>query len=285
MIIIGDFSKLSRVPVKTLRYYDQIELLKPALVDKFSGYRFYTVDQMPRLNRILALKDLNFTMDQITGMLDDSLTPEQMRGMLRLKQAEIERDMDEEQARLRRIESRLRQIEQENQMPQYEVLIKKVDPIKVAAIRDALPNYASIGQLINEVLGKLGKLGIAPAGPPIAIYHDKEFKESDVDVETSVPISSVELPQHERIDIHIEVPRVEHEKLSDDRLGEPPTDVQTRVETARQSLSGLLIMKAHRTQILQKLRTRVQRTQLPATLICDPPKCASTASWTTPGGL
>ncbi len=199
MIRIGDFSKLSQVPVKTLRYYDQIELFIPAHVDKFSGYRYYTVDQMPRLNRILALKDLNFTLDQITGMLDDSLTPEQMRGMLRLKQAETERDLDKEQARLRRIESRLRQIEQENQMPQYEVLIKKVDPIKVAAIRDVLPNYASIGQLINEVFGKLGKLGIAPAGPPIAIYHDKDFKESDVDVEVAVPITSVEMPQHERL--------------------------------------------------------------------------------------
>jgi len=199
MIKIGDFSKLSQVPVKTLRYYDQIELLKPAHVDKFSGYRYYTVDQMPRLNRILVLKDLNFTLDQITRMLDDSLTPEQMRGMLRLKQAEIERDLDEEQARLSRVESRLRQIEQENQMPQYEVLIKKVDPIKVAAIRDLLPSYASIGQLINEAFGKLGKLSIAPTGPPIAIYHDKEFKESDVDAEVAVPISSVELPQHERL--------------------------------------------------------------------------------------
>jgi DNA-binding transcriptional MerR regulator len=97
------------VPVKTLRY-DQIKLLKPAHVDKFSSYRYYMVDQMPRLNRILALKDLNFTLDQIARMLDDSLTPEQMRGMLRLKQAEIERNLDEEQAWLRRIESRLRQI-------------------------------------------------------------------------------------------------------------------------------------------------------------------------------
>ena len=69
MLKIGNFSKLSQVPVKTLRYYDQIELLIPAHVDKFSGYRYYTIDQMPRLNRILAPKDLNYTLDQITGML------------------------------------------------------------------------------------------------------------------------------------------------------------------------------------------------------------------------
>ena len=69
MIKIGDFSKLSSVLIKTLRYYDQIELFIPAHVDKFSGYRYYTTDQMPRLNRILAPKDLNYTLDQITGML------------------------------------------------------------------------------------------------------------------------------------------------------------------------------------------------------------------------
>ena len=61
MFKIGDFSKLSRVSVKTLRYYDELGLLKPANVDDFTGYRYYVIDQMPRLNRILALKDLGFS--------------------------------------------------------------------------------------------------------------------------------------------------------------------------------------------------------------------------------
>jgi len=62
MIKIGEFSKLVQVPVATLRYYDQIGLLKPIEVDRYTGYRYYQMDQLPRLNRILALKDLGFAM-------------------------------------------------------------------------------------------------------------------------------------------------------------------------------------------------------------------------------
>ena len=62
MIRIGDFSKLSRVSVKTLRYYDEMGLLKPLYVDRFTGYRFYEYHQLLRLNRILALKDLGFSL-------------------------------------------------------------------------------------------------------------------------------------------------------------------------------------------------------------------------------
>ena len=61
MIRIGDFSKLSRVPIKTLRYYDEMGLLKPLHVDDFTGYRYYEYEQMTHLYRILALKDLGFS--------------------------------------------------------------------------------------------------------------------------------------------------------------------------------------------------------------------------------
>ena len=88
MFRIGEFSKLSQVPVKTLRYYDEIGLLRPAKVDDFTGYRYYSADQLPRLNRILALKDLDLSLAQIGELLDGDLPAEQMRGMLRLKQAE-----------------------------------------------------------------------------------------------------------------------------------------------------------------------------------------------------
>jgi DNA-binding transcriptional MerR regulator len=89
MFKIGDLSKLSRVSVKTLRYYDEIGLLKPAQVDRFTGYRYYSFDQLPRLNRILALKDLGFSLEQIAQVLNEGLPPAQLRGMLRLRQMEL----------------------------------------------------------------------------------------------------------------------------------------------------------------------------------------------------
>ncbi len=80
MFKIGEFSKLSQVTVKTLRYYDEIGLLKPAEVDRFTSYRYYSVDQLPRLNRILALKDLGLSLDQVAHLLDGNLPPGHFRG-------------------------------------------------------------------------------------------------------------------------------------------------------------------------------------------------------------
>ena len=89
MIRIGLFSKLSQVPVKTLRYYDNIGLLEPAEIDRFTSYRYYSITQLPRLNRILALKDLGLSLDQIARLLAEEVPVEQLRGMLRLKEVEI----------------------------------------------------------------------------------------------------------------------------------------------------------------------------------------------------
>src|SRR5262245_41005932 len=124
MFKIGDFSKLSRVPVKTLRYYDELGLLRPAHVARFTSYRYYAIDQLPRLNGILALKDLGFSLDQIARLLDDALSSTQMREILRMKQAEIHLRLQDEQARLARVEARLMLIEQEEHMPEYDVVLK-----------------------------------------------------------------------------------------------------------------------------------------------------------------
>jgi DNA-binding transcriptional MerR regulator len=67
---IGEFSQLGRVSVRMLRHYDATGLLKPAQVDRLSGYRFYAVEQLPRLNRILALKDLGLSLEQVGRLLD-----------------------------------------------------------------------------------------------------------------------------------------------------------------------------------------------------------------------
>ena len=75
MIRIGDFSRMSQMPVSTLRYYDEIGLLKPVEVDHFTGYRYYTFDQLARLNCILALKELGFSLEEIARLLDEEVPP------------------------------------------------------------------------------------------------------------------------------------------------------------------------------------------------------------------
>ncbi|MGB0385458.1 MAG: MerR family transcriptional regulator [Ardenticatenaceae bacterium] len=200
MFKIGDFSKLSQVSVKALRYYDKIGLLKPARVDPFTNYRYYSVEQLPRLNRILALKDLGLSLEQISRLLEDHLSTAELRGMLRLKQAEIQQLVKQEQARLARIERQLKLIdEQENSMLSYDVVIKNVEPVLIASVRDTLPSYPAVGQLFNEVYAYLGQFGMT--GDCVAIWHDPEHKESDVDGEGAVFIKS-SLPGNERVKVY-----------------------------------------------------------------------------------
>jgi effector-binding domain-containing protein len=206
MFKIGEFSRFSQVTVKTLRYYDEIGLLKPAEVDPFTGYRYYSANQFPRIHRILALKDLGLTLEQIGDLLEGDLTPDQIRGILVLKQSEIKQQVAEEQARLARVEQRLKQIEQEEAMPTQEVVIKKVPAQMIAAVRDTVTTEG-IAQLFGELFGYLGRLGLGPAGPPIGIYYDEEFREGAIDAEIAAPVVG-SVPEGGRIKVR-ELPGVD----------------------------------------------------------------------------
>ena len=187
MIKIGDFSKISQVTVKTLRYYDEIGLLKPAQIDHFTGYRYYSFDQLPRLNRILALKDLGLSLEQITQALQQALPAAELRGMLRLKRAEIQQRVQEEQERLERVEARLKQIEQEDSMSTYDIVIKKVEPIAVASLRDIIPSYPEQGGLWNDLETTLRGHRANPTGPCFTIYHSDE---PEIDAEVCEPLEA-----------------------------------------------------------------------------------------------
>ena len=189
MIRIGDFSKLSRISVKTLRYYDEMGLLKPIQVDGATGYRFYEYSQIAVLHRILALKDLGFSLEEIRSLLENGLSAEQMRGMLTLRKAETRQRVREETERLERIEARLKQIEQEDVMSKYDVVIKSVDAIKVASLRDVVPTPPQQGVLWRELDGYLAMNRVRPIGVCFTLYHDEEYKERDWDLEVCEPIA------------------------------------------------------------------------------------------------
>jgi DNA-binding transcriptional MerR regulator len=141
MLKIGDFSKVAQVSVKRLRHYSDRGLLPPAWIDRFTGYRYYTLEQLPRLNRILALMDLGLSLEQIQQLLLDDLPVAELQGMIRLKRVELSRHIEEEQARLARLEARLQQITQEGTVPEYEVILKPVAQQTVAGIRAQLSPY------------------------------------------------------------------------------------------------------------------------------------------------
>jgi DNA-binding transcriptional MerR regulator len=132
MLNIGEFARLGQVSPRMLRHYDEMGMLKPERVDPANGYRLYAAHQLGRLHRILALRDLGFSLEQIREVLDENPPVEQLRGMLRMRQAQIELTVSEEGERLRRVEAHLRALGGSDIMDVQDIVIKQTQPIRIA---------------------------------------------------------------------------------------------------------------------------------------------------------
>ena len=152
MFRIGDFSNLSQVSIKALRFYDEVGLLKPTFVDGATGYRYYSANLLPRLNRILVFKELGFSLDEIASLLQDNLNPDQVRQALRNKRSDLSRRIAKEQARLAQVESWLMKIEREvSRVPHHEITLRELAPQWVASRRDRLSSYDEASELFTEL--------------------------------------------------------------------------------------------------------------------------------------
>src|SRR5829696_2110540 len=197
MFKIGEFSRLSRVSVRMLRHYDQLGLLTPSQTDSFTGYRYYSAGQLRRLNRIIALRDLGFSLEQISGMLEDDLSPDQLLGMLKLKRAEVEDQMKSEQQKLGRLEVRIRQMSERSQVATYDVVLRDIEPSLVAAYREVAQDDDRLQQMFDMLETYVARYEGARADkPPLSIYYDDEYREKDMDVEVAVPLR-YSVPEHE----------------------------------------------------------------------------------------
>jgi DNA-binding transcriptional MerR regulator len=188
MLRISDFARIGQVSISALRYYDEIELLQPVHVDEETGYRFYEVDQLSRLHRILALKEVGFELAQIIQILDQEISSETIQKMLRVKRAELQRHIQEEQAQLEHIEARLKSLEQGEPMPPYEVVLKSVKPLTVISTRDVMINFAQKIEYADGLLNLLRERKIKPTGPVLYLYYESKYASMDIDVEVAVPV-------------------------------------------------------------------------------------------------
>jgi DNA-binding transcriptional MerR regulator len=194
MFTIGDFARLGRVSVRMLRHYDALGLLTPAEVDPDSAYRRYSIDQLPRLNRLIALKELGFKLEQVGAILDESVDAEELAGMLRLRRAELEEQITADTSRLARVEARLRAIQEEGQMITQDVALKSVPAIRVAELRGTAGSWApeEIGPEIKSLFAELGErlsaAGVTPCGDPIAHYEPRD--DDTITVAAAIPVEA-----------------------------------------------------------------------------------------------
>jgi DNA-binding transcriptional MerR regulator len=181
MFRIGDFSRLSRVSVKALRFYDEVGLLKPTYVDRATGYRYYSAALLPRLNRILAFKELGFSLGEISHLLKGDLPADFVKGLLENRRAELELRIERERERLAEVEAWLAQIERAGRVPDYEVTVKLIAPRLVASVRDTLSSYADADELFEEIRSNLKQRG-APLERG-AIWHTCAGQRKSIDCE------------------------------------------------------------------------------------------------------
>ncbi|WP_454198336.1 MerR family transcriptional regulator [Nocardia sp. Marseille-Q1738] len=179
MFSIGDFARHGRVSVRMLRHYDAIGLLRPDRVDATSGYRYYDAGQLARLNRIVALKDLGFTLEQVRRILDERVGGAELRGMLMLRRAELEQRIASDRARLVQVETRLRIIEKEGVMPAHDVVIKSVPAVRVAELSGIASDFEPesigpvVGPLFEDLCARLERTGVTPVGAGLAYYEER----------------------------------------------------------------------------------------------------------------
>ena len=190
MLKIGDFSKLAHVTVKTLRHYAVLGLLLPAWTDRLNGYRYYALEQLPRLNRILALKDLGFSLDQICELLDEELPPARLRQLFDQKQQELHEKVQVEQTRLNRVAERLERIELEGCLPQYEITVKSIPSLPVVSMRGMVPDINELPeqcQLMQQMLERWASgTNLPQTGNWMLIYHRPDYRERNLDIQVAL---------------------------------------------------------------------------------------------------
>lgn len=213
MLNIGEFARLGQVSPRMLRHYDEIGLLRPEQVDASTGYRLYDVRQLERLHRIIALRDMGFGLERIGEVLSETISVEELRGMLRLRRVQIERSLGEEEDRLRRIEAHLRALEWSDSVNVQDVIIKQTQPVRVAYTSSeglTQPEIAdAFGQLVPKVVAYLDAVH-AKRGISIAEYEDDggDAPEGEIVLNVGFEIGDQDVPANEEVHVG-ELPVIE----------------------------------------------------------------------------
>lgn len=180
---IGEFSKIMQVTVKTLRHYEQRELLMPDEVDKWTGYRYYSILQMQRLNTIRYLQRQGFTLEEVKELLEDGVQTPSIE-LLTRKIEDTERQLQLLEERRRQLLKWMDSHKQINSMEKFS--IQSLPEIIVASHREIIQDYSALGPLcVNKIGPEMQRLGCKcpPPGYCFTIEHAKEYHPTDIDIE------------------------------------------------------------------------------------------------------
>ena len=193
MLKIGIFSKLTRISVRMLRYYDEMGLLVPAQVDDFTGYRYYSESQLMDAERINALREMGFGVGAVGEILSAYHDPAALTQFLRIRREELRGELRAVERRLLLLESTLERVGKDGKTMEYSVTLKEIPSRKIASLRGVIPDYSREGDLWRQLMEETASQRLQFADPSysIAIFHDSEYKERDVDVEVQMAVKGV----------------------------------------------------------------------------------------------
>ena len=185
MLKIGDFSKLSRISIRMLRHYDALGLLVPKSIDTSNSYRYYNEEQLQNAARIIALKDMGFGLSTISEILIKYEDTKALAEFLSIKKTEIEAQAEETKHRLRLLETTISRLRKDDTVMNYNVVLKTLPERYVASVRKVISSYDQESILWNTLMAETGAMKLQPVDPcySLAIFHDDDYKEQDVDVE------------------------------------------------------------------------------------------------------
>lgn len=190
MLRIGDFSKLSRISIRMLRHYDEIDLLVPKTTDATTAYRYYAEDQLPTAARIVALRDMGFGISAIAEILKNYDNPEALSAYLSVKQMEVQAEAEAIEKRLLLLQTAIKRLREDGTAMTYNVSLKLFPERYVASVRKIIPSYNQEGMLWGMLMSETAALEmqIAENCNSLAIFHDEGYKEADVDVEVQMTV-------------------------------------------------------------------------------------------------
>lgn len=183
MLKIGEFSKLSRVSVRMLRHYDEIGLLKPAEIDRFTDYRYYRENQLPTVCRITALKDMGFSLVDIIKILAIYDDREQLEPFFSARKRELEEISYETARRLTLLEAACERLRKEEIMS-YNVTVKTIPERYAATVQMTIPRYEEEGMIWGILMEETCRMDVTEADPCLCAvtFLDGEYKEENVGV-------------------------------------------------------------------------------------------------------
>lgn len=216
MYKIGEFAKIGNVSVRMLRHYDNIGLIKPEIIDKETGYRYYSIKQLPLLNRVVFFKELGFSLEEVKKMSNSKINLNEMQEIVYNKKLKLEEDIKEAYYKLHQVTIRLEQIENEGKPPKYDVNVKESEAFHIASLETIVPHTRDMGEyckkMYEELYKELYRFNITDAEEEVTFYHNKEYSENNIQMEAGIKLTEKHIDMLKGKKSNISVKQIKEEK-------------------------------------------------------------------------